>query len=192
MQPLPTCPARRGAQHKTQVLDFTAHYRANVQRGYGKWYAIPTHGTGSGPGKLHQTFTENREFLACGENWGPDPGFVEPPVDRTCSRPVQATVTFEPGKGLRFAPGGFYHGTCEFGTPYDPAPLGFDKLDIIFGKINKGKLARSKGAVVSKQSDSKTKTGTQTDAYSTTTTTDRYEGSWKVTFVRKTPWRIWR
>jgi len=45
---------------------------------------------------------------------------------------------------------------------------------------------------VSKQSDSKTKTGTQTDAYSTTTITDRYEGSWKATFVRKASWRVWR
>jgi hypothetical protein len=185
------CPARRGAVHKTQVLDFSAHYRANVQTAFGRWYAPPVHGTGSGPGKLHQTFTKNAEFLVCGENWAPDDRFAEPPEDKTCRRPVQATVTFEK-KGLRFAPGGFYHGKCEFGTPYDPAPLGFDKLDILFGKINKKRLRRSSRPVVATKSDTKTEAKTTTDIYSTITITDRYDGTWTVTFKRKGPWRIWR
>jgi hypothetical protein len=189
------CPFHRGNIHKSQVLDFNAHYRAKLQTAYGRWYTTLIHASGNGPGKLHQTSTSSAEVQYCGSTvWEPDQfGGNDPPVDKTCSRPVLAVPDLGAKKGkIRFFPGGFYHGKCEFGNPVDPLPLGFDKLNILYGRINTGKLKRTRAALVVKQSDSKTNTRNESDDTSVTTITDRYDGSWTVTFKRKGPWRTWR
>lgn len=189
------CPYHRGNVHKTQVLDFSAHYRAKLQTSFGRWYTTLIHATGNGPGKLHQTSTSTAEIQYCGSTvWEPDQlGGNDPPVDTTCSRPVLAVPDLGAKKGkVRFFPGGFYHGKCEFGNPVDPLPLGFDKLDILYAKINTGKLKRSRAPLAVKRSDSKTVPRTESDDTSVTTITDRYDGTWTVTFKRKGPWRVWR
>jgi hypothetical protein len=177
------------------VLDFTAHYRANVQTAYGRWYVSPVNGKASGPGKLHQTSNRTLEKQFCeSATWEPDTLANEPPVDKTCTRPIVAAVDFFTGKkGLRLGPGGFYHGKCEFGNVNDPLPLGFfDKLNVLYAKISKNRLRHSRAPVVATRSGSKTQTRTETGTGSVTTITDHYEASWTATFKRKGPWRVWR
>jgi hypothetical protein len=190
------CPFHRGNVHRSQVLDFNAHYRAKLQTAYGRWYTTLIHASGNGPGKLHQTSTTTAEVQYCGSAvWEPDQfGGNDPPVDKTCSRPVLAVPDLGAKKGkVRFFPGGFYHGKCEFGNSVEPLPLGFDKLNILYGKINTGKLKRTRAALDVKQSDSKTQSHNESDsAGNVTTITDRYDGTWTVTFKRKGPWRVWR
>lgn len=193
-QPGANCAFHRGNVHKSQVLDFSAHYRANIQTAFGRWYVNPVHATGNGPGKLHQTSSATAEIQFCGSTvWEPDQFGNDPPVDKTCSRPVLAVPDLGAKKGkVRFFPGGFYHGKCGFGNTYDPLPLGYEKLDIVYGKVNTGRLKRTRAPVVVTKSDSKTNTRHESDDTSVTTITDKYDGAWTVTFKRKGPWRVWR
>jgi hypothetical protein len=154
----------------------------------------PVHATGNGPGKLHQTSSATAEIQPCGSTvWEPDQFGNDPPVDKTCSRPVLAVPDLGAKKGrVRLFPGGFYKGRCGFGNTYDPLPLGYEKLDILYGKINTGRLKRTRAPVVVTKSDSKTNTRHESDDTSVTTTTDKDDATWTVTFKRKGPWRVWR